>query len=736
MRGRKCLVLDDQLGGIFNLIINSNTSANPSTSTSAAAVGPDGQRDMVENSGSKFLREYGVTDVKKLHSGQASVASTTADHIVYVSRASLSNMRMIAQQIQYALKNTSNRCQFHIYYIPFHTIICEQILEDEHVLGHITTVGEFSIGLIPLDSDILSLEMPDMFKDCYVDGDTSSLNLIAQSLHKLQSLYGVIPNVKSKGSASKKILQKLLQLRKQQHDSNVMAQQQHQHLQSGSLGAAGDHGYDHTHCHDGSMAPMAASAIDTVVLLDREVDLISPLVTPLTYEGLLDELIGLDYGKIQVDARIVGDIADPPKLPDLPGMEKAASPPPPPSTTASFSPDEKITLMLNAGDPIYNDIRDTSIEKLGAYMQEKAIFIRKTYSTFRENKDATLQEIAEFVKKIPGITREYKLLHQHINLAEVLKRTTDSREFRDYWQIERGILESEEESTTLEFIEDLISADLERVEFFHVLRLLCLQSICNSGIRRNYDALKRQIVQTYGYEHIFTLYNIERAGFLKRRENKGGVSVGLGLGLDSQRDSPWSMLKKQLNLIVDNSILNSQVDISYVTAGYAPLSVRLVQAAVQSGGWGSNAASASGASDGGSSSSNLYEVMRLLPGPMLEFSQSHGVVDGNVAEAVTRQKQLLQLQSTVARGAGGSSSGAVGGGGIGTVVGAPAVGAASSVTSKRVMLVYVVGGLSCLEIAALRTLSNHPSFPFTIIMATTKLISANSMLTSLVSGGK
>jgi len=48
LRGRKCLVLDDQLGGIFNLIINSNTSSNP-------PVGPDGQRDM-ENSGSKFLR--------------------------------------------------------------------------------------------------------------------------------------------------------------------------------------------------------------------------------------------------------------------------------------------------------------------------------------------------------------------------------------------------------------------------------------------------------------------------------------------------------------------------------------------------------------------------------------------------------------------------------------------------------------------------------------------------------
>lgn len=56
-----------------------------------------------------------------------------------------------------------------------------------------------------------------------------------------------------------------------------------------------------------------------------------------------------------------------------------------------------------------------------------------------------------------------------------------------------------------------------------------------------------------------------------------------------------------------------------------------------------------------------------------------------------------------------------------------------TVNGKKIMLVYVVGGLTYLEIAALRTLSKHPKFPYYIIMATTKLISSNSLLTSLVS---
>lgn len=42
-------------------------------------------------------------------------------------------------------------------------------------------------------------------------------------------------------------------------------------------------------------------AIDTLVLLDREVDSITPLMTQLTYEGLVDELLGITNGTVQFD---------------------------------------------------------------------------------------------------------------------------------------------------------------------------------------------------------------------------------------------------------------------------------------------------------------------------------------------------------------------------------------------------------------------------------------------------
>ena len=53
---------------------------------------------------------------------------------------------------------------------------------------------------------------------------------------------------------------------------------------------------------------------------------------------------------------------------------------------------------------------------------------------------------------------------------------------------------------------------------------------------------------------------------------------------------------------------------------------------------------------------------------------------------------------------------------------------------KKVMLVYMVGGLTYLEVAALRQLSRHPLFPYTILIATTKLVSPNTLLASMIDG--
>lgn len=55
--------------------------------------------------------------------------------------------------------------------------------------------------------------------------------------------------------------------------------------------------------------------------LDREVDLVSPLVTPLTYEGLVDITLGIDYGRIRVESVLLGSE----ETNDLGGVNKSTT---------------------------------------------------------------------------------------------------------------------------------------------------------------------------------------------------------------------------------------------------------------------------------------------------------------------------------------------------------------------------------------------------------------------------
>jgi hypothetical protein len=49
----------------------------------------------------------------------------------------------------------------------------------------------------------------------------------------------------------------------------------------------------------------SVSDIHQIVLIDREVDMITPLLTQFTYEGLIDELFGINSNIIRVNPRIL-----------------------------------------------------------------------------------------------------------------------------------------------------------------------------------------------------------------------------------------------------------------------------------------------------------------------------------------------------------------------------------------------------------------------------------------------
>ena len=91
--------------------------------------------------------------------------------------------------------------------------------------------------------------------------------------------------------------------------------------------------------------------IENLVLIDRRVDLITPLSTQLTYEGLIDELFGIKNNSATFPGRAF-----------LSDEEQ----------TQQEDVKPKLT-MLTSTDTIYNVVRDLNFNAIGPFLKRKVI---------------------------------------------------------------------------------------------------------------------------------------------------------------------------------------------------------------------------------------------------------------------------------------------------------------------------------------------------------------------------
>jgi len=302
--------------------------------------------------------------------------------------------------------------------------------------------------------------------------------------------------------------------------------------------------------------------ISEVVLIDRRVDLFSLLCSQFTYQALIDMLYGVEKNQTNIGS-------------------------------AEWAKERSPIVRLSPEDPFYQEIRDLHIDKLGPLLQEKARAIQKTYS----EKDIVRNpsEMAEYIKKFKTAHSAHPLLEIHINLAHDLRDAIQSEDYRADLRLEDEITAQSSQSS-LETIENFID---DQKPLHEVLRLLCLYSLVNNGVKpKQLDQLKRGIVQSYGYKHLLTLCNLEKVGMLRYHQGKSG----------------WSEIKRKFNLLVEDSL--AEGDISYAYSGYAPLSVRLVQLTRSlPKGWRS-----------------CQDALSLLYGPAQELQQPLEGGNGNTAE--------------------------------------------------------------------------------------------------------
>lgn len=426
--------------------------------------------------------------------------------------------------------------EFSIFWVPRRTLVSEKILEEAGVLGD-TSIAEFPLYFLPLEKDLLSLELDDSFGDLYLRKDPTPTFLMARALMLIQQKHGLFPRITGKGDNAKRL-------------ADLLARMRQELIAGEDISESTKHG----------LTP--SNIIESLIIIDREVDYATPLLTQLTYEGLIDEVVGIQHNQADVDSSVVG------AAPQPPGSSKTVG------TAPALSKKRKI--LLDSSDKLYEQLRDTNFVIVGNLLNKVARRLQTDYES-RHGKQSTA-ELRDFVQKLPGYQAEQQSLKIHTGLAEEIMKHTRSDQFSKLLEVQQNLAAGADPASQHDKIEELIARDAPLTE---VLRLLCLESCIAGGIKpRELENFKKMILQAYGYQHILTLDALEKFQLLNSRTSTMMISMGGG-GTMTGAKTNYTYLRKQLRLIVDEVNEHDPNDIAYVYSGYAPLSVRLVQCILQ-----------------------------------------------------------------------------------------------------------------------------------------------------------
>ncbi|KAG6009534.1 hypothetical protein E4U21_002170 [Claviceps maximensis] len=624
VRGKKNIVFDKSLVGPIGTIVKVNT-----------------------------LQEYGVDKFFVLENNNV---DTSQHNVVFIARGECGrHAETIANQIQRIRRQSQTTHEFHVFWVPRRTLVSDQLLEEAGVLGDIN-ISELPLFFFPLEKDVLSLELDDSFRDLYLSKDITPTYLLARALMEIQQHYGLFPRIIGKGDNAKRV-------------SNLLVRMRQEHLAGEDTG-------------DSSTAGLSPSTTnESIIIIDREVDLVTPLLTQLTYEGLIDEVFEIQNNQTKVDTTVVGGA-------------------PARSGAAATTQGRKETILLDSSDKLYDQLRDANFAIVGGMLNKVARRLQQVQSDYEsKHKTKTLAELKEFVGQLPGYQQEHRSARIHTGMAEEIIKHTRTDQFKGLLEVQQNLAAGADPSSQFDGIEELIACNAPLRE---TLRLLCIYSCISGGVKpKEFDQFRKLILHAYGYQHLLTLHNLEKLQlFLSRTSPLAGmIPMSGGNVVTTGTKTNYTYLRKQLRLIVDEVQEDNPNDIAYVYSGYAPLSIRLVQCVLQKpymtsiskGGTGTN------------------------PSAVPVSSATQGWHGFDEAVKHVRGRTFYELQK-----------------GEDKAVKARAL--LSGNGAKQTVFVVFVGGITFTEIAALRFIAKQEARR-NIIICTTSIMSGNRIMDAAIETG-
>ncbi|KAE9041912.1 hypothetical protein PR003_g3940 [Phytophthora rubi] len=328
--------------------------------------------------------------------------------------------------------------------------------------------------------------------------------------------------------------------------------------------------------------------------------------------------------------------------------------------------DVPVPVALNSTDDIYRQIRDKHIHTIPAALNVQAVAVKKRFNEFQRVSGSAS---AAEVNEFVKTVPQMKASQQAIEQhINLLEHLESTTSGKPFRELWHL------ERRIMDHVEGVLGT-IEELIFRHedlrkVLRLLCLYCVVNDGmLRRNLERLKMHLVRAYGHELIFSFRSLERLGVLYERQPTGI------LGGSNDTICSFQYAVQHLSVIdVDVNIKNPK-NAAFVTSGYEPISARLVEEILKFGHW-----------------RGIDHVMNHLPGPRAEL---HLAENDRLDKAVNADEPKK-----------------------------------SKPKKKTVVVVAFVGGVTFLEIAALRWIASF--YPIELIVASTSILNGKTFISELL----
>lgn len=162
-----------------------------------------------------------------------------------------------------------------------------------------------------------------------------------------------------------------------------------------------------------SLLNCISNHIDQFIIIDRNVDLVTPLCTELTYEGLIDETIGIKHCFVELDASLVNP-AQPAAASNNKGIPMPSTPTATAANNTTSSATKKKKYVLNSSDKLFSQLRDQNFAVVGGMLNKIAKRINENYEERHHAK--TVAQIRDFVGRLGELQQE----HQSLKIRKVL----------------------------------------------------------------------------------------------------------------------------------------------------------------------------------------------------------------------------------------------------------------------------------------------------------------------------